>query len=55
MKAVLFGSYANPMIEHQIMLAKDIPYKKQFIRALNDMDIDIALTIVMTKTAISFL
>lgn len=29
------------MVEHQIMLAKDAPYKDQFIRALNDMDIDI--------------
>lgn len=34
-------SYANPMVEHQIMLAKDVSYKRQFIRALNDMDIDI--------------
>lgn len=37
----IIRSYANPMIEHQIMLAKDAPYKNQFIRALNDMDIDI--------------
>ena len=40
-ESCIIRSYANPMIEHQIMLAKDIPYKKQFIRALNDMDIDI--------------
>ena len=40
-ESCIIRSYANPMIEHQIMLAKDVPYKKQFIRALNDMDIDI--------------
>jgi hypothetical protein len=34
-------NYANPMVEHQIMLAKSTSYKTQFIRALNDMDIDI--------------
>lgn len=38
----IIRSYANPMLEHQIMLAKDAPSKDQFIRALNDMDIDIA-------------
>ena len=37
----IIRSYANPMVEHQIMLVKDSPYKEQFIRALNDMDIDI--------------
>jgi len=40
-ESCVIRSYANPMIEHQIMLAKDAPYKEQFIRALNDMDIDI--------------
>lgn len=40
-ESCIIRSYANPMVEHQIMLAKDAPYKNQFIRALNDMDIDI--------------
>jgi hypothetical protein len=40
-ESCIIRSYANPMVEHQIMLAKDAPYKAQFIRALNDMDIDI--------------
>ena len=31
----------NVLDKQQIMLAKDAPYKEQFIRALNDMDIDI--------------
>lgn len=37
----IIRSYANPMAELQILLAKDAPYKEQFIHALNDMDIDI--------------
>lgn len=37
----IIRSYANPMAEHQVMLVKDVMYKDQFIRALNDMDIDI--------------
>lgn len=40
-ESCIIRSYANPMVEHQIMLDKDAPYKDQFIRALNDMDIDI--------------
>ena len=40
-ESCIIRSYANPMVEHQIMLAKDDPYKEQFIRALNDMDLDI--------------
>lgn len=40
-ESCIIRNYANPMVEHQIMLAKDAPYKEQFIRALNDMDIDI--------------
>lgn len=40
-ESCIIRSYANPIVEHQIMLAKDAPYKEQFIRALNDMDIDI--------------
>lgn len=40
-ESCIIRSYANPMIEHQIMLERDTPYKEQFIRALNDMDIDI--------------
>ncbi len=40
-ESCIIRSYANPLAEHQIMLAKDAPYKVQFIRALNDMDIDI--------------
>ena len=41
-ESCIIRSYANPVIEHQIMLAKEAPYKDQFIRALNDMDIDIS-------------
>ena len=40
-ESCIIRSYANPMVEHQIMLEKYVEYKKQFIRALNDMDIDI--------------
>ena len=40
-ESCIIRSYANPMVEHQIMLANDAPSKAQFIRALNDMDIDI--------------
>ena len=40
-ESCIIRSYANPIVEHPIMLAKDAPYKEQFIRALNDMDIDI--------------
>ena len=40
-ESCIIRSYANPMVEHQIMLEKYTEYKKQFIRALNDMDIDI--------------
>jgi hypothetical protein len=34
-------NYANPTVEHQIMLEQSMSYKTQFIRVLNDMDIDI--------------
>ncbi len=40
-ESCIIRSYADPAVEHQIMLSKNISYKKQFIRALNDMDIDI--------------
>lgn len=40
-ESCIIRSYANPIVEHQIMLIKDTPYKEQFIRALQDMDIDI--------------
>lgn len=40
-ESCIIRSYADPMVEHQIMLAKDSPFKDQFIRVLNDMDIDI--------------
>ena len=40
-ESCIIRSYANPIVEHPIMLAKDAPYKEQFIHALNDMDIDI--------------
>lgn len=40
-ESCIIRSYANPIVEHQIMLANDAPYKEQFIRALNDIDIDI--------------
>ena len=40
-ESCIIRSYANPMVEHQIMLEKYAEYKNQFIRALNDMDIDI--------------
>lgn len=40
-ESCIIRSYANPMVEHQTMLTGNVPYKEQFIRALNDMDIDI--------------
>lgn len=40
-ESCIIRSYANPMVEHQIILANDAVNKEQFIRALNDMDIDI--------------
>lgn len=40
-ESCIIRSYANPIVEYQFMLAKEAPYKEQFIRALNDMDIDI--------------
>lgn len=40
-ESCIIRSHADPMIEHPIMLARDTSYKKPFIRALNDMDIDI--------------
>ncbi len=40
-ESCIIRSYANPVVEHQIMLAKDSPFKDQFIRILNDVDIDI--------------
>ena len=40
-ESCIIRSYANPMVEYQIMLSGDDTNKKQFIRALNDMDIDI--------------
>ncbi len=40
-ESCIIRSYAIPSVEHQIMLEKNDPCKEQFIRALNDMDIDI--------------
>ena len=40
-ESCIIRNYANPMIEQSIMLDKYKEYKTQFIRALNDMDIDI--------------
>ena len=40
-ESCIIRSYANAVVEHQILLSKDALYKEQFIRALNDMDIDI--------------
>lgn len=40
-ESCIIRSYANPMVEHPIMLARNAPFKDQFIGALNDMDIDI--------------
>ncbi len=40
-ESCIIRSYANPMVEHQIMLEKYAEYKNQLIRALNDMNIDI--------------
>ena len=40
-ESCIIRSYANPMVEHQIMLEKYTENKSQFISALNDMDIDI--------------
>lgn len=41
-ESCIIRSYANPSVERQIMLDKDQPDKNQFIRTLNDMDIDIS-------------
>ena len=41
LRSCIIRSYANPMVEHQIMLTENTPYKEQFIHTLNDMDIDI--------------
>ena len=40
-ESCIIRNYANPMVEHPIMLDKYTKHKTQFIRALNDMDIDI--------------
>ena len=37
----IIRSYANPVIERQIMLSGETSHKEQFIKALNDMDIDV--------------
>ena len=37
----IIRSYANPAIDSELMFSSDEIYKKQFIKALNDMDIDI--------------
>lgn len=37
----IISSYANPVIERQIMLSGETSHKEQFIKALNDMDIDV--------------
>jgi hypothetical protein len=37
----IIRSYSNPTAEYGMMLSNDESYKSQFIRALNDMDIDI--------------
>lgn len=35
-------NYANPIVEHKLFLAEDGAFKQMFLRALNDLDIDIA-------------
>ena len=40
-ESCIIRSFANPMVEYRIMLSGNETNKKQFIRALNDMDIDI--------------
>ena len=40
-ESCIIRSYGNPMIEERIILANEEASKRQFIRALNDMDIDI--------------
>lgn len=37
----IIRNYANPIVEYQLMLNSNEVWKKQFISALNDMDIDI--------------
>lgn len=37
----IIRNYANPIVENQLMLNSNMAWKKQFISALNDMDIDI--------------
>lgn len=41
-EACIIRSYANPFVERQIILSKDDAFEKNFIRLLNDMDIDIS-------------
>lgn len=40
-ESCIIRSYANPMVERQLMLSNNTSYKKAFIHALNDMNIDI--------------
>ena len=40
-ESCIIRSYGIPMVEERIILANDAQNKRQFIRALNDMDIDI--------------
>ena len=37
----IIRSYADPLVEHEIMLVEETAYKTQLLHALNDMDIDI--------------
>lgn len=40
-ESCIIRNYANPAIDSELMLSTDETYKNQFIKALNDMDIDI--------------
>lgn len=40
-ESCIIRNYANPIVEYQLMLNSNEGWKKQFISALNDMDIDI--------------
>lgn len=41
-ESCIIRNYANPMVEHSIMLSDDEQFKSNFIHALNDMGIDIS-------------
>ena len=41
-ESCIIRNYANPIVEHNIMLSEDEQFKSNFIHALNDMGIDVS-------------